>query len=168
MIPRIHKQGSSTRGLLNYLYGKGTREEHVDPHLVASFDDMAPDPGRDPSATKEDLQRLLDQPLHLLDVDQRPDQHVWHCSVRAARTDRILSDEEWGAIARRIVAATGIDPAAQTTPGAGGPPSATPTTTSTSSPPSYARTAAAPTTTAPVSAPRPKPVSSKPTTAYTA
>ncbi|MFI9580421.1 relaxase/mobilization nuclease domain-containing protein [Streptomyces sp. NPDC052236] len=110
MIPRIHKQGSSTRGLLNYLYGKGTREEHVDPHLVASFDYMAPDPGRDPSATKEDLQRLLDQPLHLLDEDQRPDQHVWHCSVRAAGSDRILSDEEWGDIARRIVAATGIDP----------------------------------------------------------
>lgn len=109
MIPRIHKQGSNTRGLLNYLYGKGTRDEHVDPHLVASFDDMAPDPGRDPSATKEDLQRLLDQPLHLLDEDQRPDQHVWHCSVRAAGTDRILSDEEWGDIARRIVAATGID-----------------------------------------------------------
>ncbi|MFF5512564.1 relaxase/mobilization nuclease domain-containing protein [[Kitasatospora] papulosa] len=110
MIPRIHKQGSSTRGLLNYLYGKGTREEHVDPHLVASFDPMAPDPGRDPSATEEDLQRLLDQPLHLLDEAQRPDQHVWHCSVRAAGTDRILSDEEWGDIARRIVAATGIDP----------------------------------------------------------
>ncbi|MFJ8838675.1 relaxase/mobilization nuclease domain-containing protein [Streptomyces sp. NPDC102424] len=109
MIPSIHKQGSSTRGLLNYLYGKGTREEHVDPHLVACFDYMAPDPGRDPSATEEDLQRLLDQPLHLLDADQRPDQHVWHCSVRAARTDRILSDEEWGDIARRIVAATGID-----------------------------------------------------------
>ncbi|MFC9180843.1 relaxase/mobilization nuclease domain-containing protein [Streptomyces globisporus] len=109
MIPRIHKQGSSTRGLLNYLYGKGTREEHVDPHLVASFDDMAPDPGRDPSATKEDLQRLLDQPLHLLDADQRPDKHVWHCSVRAARADRALSDQEWGDIARRIVAATGID-----------------------------------------------------------
>lgn len=109
MIPSIHKQGSSTRGLLNYLYGKGTREEHVAPHLVASFDYMAPDPGRDPSATEEDLQRLLDQPLHLLDADQRPDQHVWHCSVRAARTDRILSDEEWGDIARRIVAATGID-----------------------------------------------------------
>ncbi|WP_329384207.1 relaxase/mobilization nuclease domain-containing protein [Streptomyces sp. NBC_01716] len=110
MIPCIHKQGSSTHGLLNYLYGKGTREEHVDPHLVASFDSMAPDPGRAPSATKEDLQRLLDQPLHLLDEDQRPDQHVWHCSVRAAGTDRILSDVEWADIARRIVAATGIDP----------------------------------------------------------
>lgn len=110
MIPRIHKQGSNTLGLLHYLYGKGTHEEHVDPHLVASFDNMAPDPGRDPSATKKDLQHLLDQPLSLLDTDQRPDKHVWHCSVRAAPDDPILSDEQWGDIARRMVAATGIDP----------------------------------------------------------
>ena len=110
MIPRIHRQGSKTLGLLNYLYGKGTHEEHTDPHLVASFDGMAPDPGRDPSVTKEDLQHILDQPLALLDADQRPDEHVWHCSVRAAPDDPILSDEQWGDIARRVVAATGIDP----------------------------------------------------------
>ncbi|WP_327325130.1 relaxase/mobilization nuclease domain-containing protein [Streptomyces sp. NBC_01210] len=110
MIPRIHKQGSNTLGLLHYLYSKGTHEEHVDPHLVASFDHMAPDPGRDPAATKKDLQHLLDQPLHLIETDQRPTQHVWHCSVRAAPDDPILSDEQWGDIARRMVAATGIDP----------------------------------------------------------
>ncbi|MEU7581975.1 relaxase/mobilization nuclease domain-containing protein [Streptomyces sp. NPDC041068] len=110
MIPSIHRQGSSTLGLLRYLYSKGTNEEHVDPHLVASFDHMAPDPGRDPKATKEDLQQLLDQPLHLLDQDRRPDKHVWHCSVRAAPDDPILSDEQWADIARRTVAATGIDP----------------------------------------------------------
>lgn len=110
MIPSIHRQGSSTLGLLRYLYGKGTHEEHVDPHLVASFDHMAPDPGRDPSATKKDLAHLLDQPLHLLDADQRPEKHVWHCSVRAAPDDPILADEQWADIARRIVAATGIDP----------------------------------------------------------
>ncbi|MFE4612058.1 relaxase/mobilization nuclease domain-containing protein [Streptomyces niveus] len=110
MIPQIHKQGSNTLGLLNYLYGKGTHEVHVDPHLVASFDHMAPDPGRDPNATKQDLQHLLDQPLHLLDPDQRPEKHVWHCSVRAAPDDPVLTDEQWADIARRIVAATGIDP----------------------------------------------------------
>ncbi|MEU5390208.1 relaxase/mobilization nuclease domain-containing protein [Streptomyces tibetensis] len=110
MIPRIHQQGSNTLGLLHYLYGKGTHEEHIDPHLVASFDGMAPDPGRDPSVTKKDLQHLLDQPLSLLNADQRPDKHVWHCSVRAAPDDPILSDEQWGDIARRMVAATGIDP----------------------------------------------------------
>ncbi|MFF5537287.1 relaxase/mobilization nuclease domain-containing protein [Streptomyces cinerochromogenes] len=110
MIPRIHQQGSNALGLLHYLYGKGTHEEHIDPHLVASFDGMAPDPGRDPSVTKRDLQRLLDQTLSLLDASQRPDRHVWHCSVRAAPDDPILSDEQWGDIARRMVAATGIDP----------------------------------------------------------
>ncbi|WRZ89960.1 relaxase/mobilization nuclease domain-containing protein [Streptomyces sp. NBC_01007] len=110
MIPRVHQQGSNTLGLLHYLYGKGTREEHIDPHLVASFDGMAPDPGRDPSVTKADLRHLLDQTLSLLDADQRPDKHVWHCSVRAAPDDPILSDEQWGDIARRMIAATGIDP----------------------------------------------------------
>ncbi|MGK5496562.1 relaxase/mobilization nuclease domain-containing protein [Streptomyces sp. URMC 125] len=110
MIPRIHRQGSNTLGLLHYLYGKGTHEEHTDPHLVASFDHLAPGPGRDPSVTKKDLQRLLDQPLHLLDADQRSAKHVWHCSVRAAPDDPILTDEQWAAIARRMVAATGIDP----------------------------------------------------------
>ncbi|MFH8339284.1 relaxase/mobilization nuclease domain-containing protein [Streptomyces sp. AM6-12] len=110
MIPRIHQQGSNTLGLLHYLYGKGTHEEHFDPHLVASFDGMAADPGRDPSVMKKGLQNLLDQPLALLAPDQRPDKHVWHCSVRAAPDDPILSDEQWGDIARRMVAATGIDP----------------------------------------------------------
>ncbi|MEU6553695.1 relaxase/mobilization nuclease domain-containing protein [Streptomyces sp. NPDC046915] len=110
MIPQIHKQGSHTLGLLYYLYGKGTHEEHVDPHLIASFDGMSPDPGRDATATKKDLGQLLDQPLHLLAADQRPDKHVWHCSVRAAPDDPILTDDQWADIARRIVAATGIDP----------------------------------------------------------
>ncbi|HEY8986201.1 MAG TPA: relaxase/mobilization nuclease domain-containing protein [Streptomyces sp.] len=110
MIPSIHKQGRSTLGLLHYLYGKGTHEEHVDPHLVASFDHLAPDPGRDPSATKKDLAHLLDQPLHLLAQGQRPDKHVWHCSVRAAPGDPVLTDEQWADITRRTVAATGIDP----------------------------------------------------------
>lgn len=110
MIPRIHKEGRRTIGLLYYLYGPGTHEEHKDPHLVAAFDGLAPDPGRDPHATLRDLQQLLDQPLGLRSKSQRPDQHVWHCSVRAAPGDRLLSDDDWETIARRVVAATGIAP----------------------------------------------------------
>ena len=34
MIPKITR-GGNTRGLLLYLIGKGRREEHVDPRLVA-------------------------------------------------------------------------------------------------------------------------------------
>ncbi len=60
MIPRIHKRGQRTLGLLHYLYGLGKFEEHTEPHLVASWDSNAPDPGRDQSAT---IKQLLDQPL---------------------------------------------------------------------------------------------------------
>ncbi|MBT2451811.1 mobilization protein [Streptomyces sp. ISL-43] len=110
MIPSIHKQGGDTAGLLAYLYGPGRSEEHTDPHLVASFDGLAPDPGRDPEATEADLQQLLDEPLHLRPADTRPDKHVWHASVRTAPGDRTLTDDEWAGIARRVIAATGIDP----------------------------------------------------------
>jgi hypothetical protein len=110
MIPSVNKSGSRTIGLLAYLYGPGKHEEHIDPHLVASFDGMSPDPGRDPRASLKDLQQLLDQPVEALPKHARPAKHVWHTSVRATADDRILSDEEWGDIARRIVAATGIDP----------------------------------------------------------
>jgi len=110
MIPSVNESGSRTIGLLAYLYGPGKHEEHTDPHLVASFDSMSPDPGRDPNATLKDLQQLLDQPVMVLAEHARPAKHVWHTSVRADPGDRTLSDEEWADIARRIVAATGIDP----------------------------------------------------------
>lgn len=109
MIPRIQKRGTRTIGLLYYLYGPGTHEEHIDPHLVASWDNNAADPGRDANATYKQLQQLLDQPLNNIDEADRPAKHVWHLSVRNAPEDRILSDEQWGDIARRMVAAAGID-----------------------------------------------------------
>ncbi|MFE5162700.1 mobilization protein [Streptomyces sp. NPDC056697] len=109
MIPRIQKRGQRTIGLLYYLYGPGKFEEHTDPHLVASWDNNAPDPGRDPSATLKQLQQLLDQPMENVEQADRPKKHVWHLSVRNAGEDRILSDEEWGEVARRMVAAAGID-----------------------------------------------------------
>jgi hypothetical protein len=110
VIPSVNKSGSRTIGLLAYLYGPGKREEHTDPHLVASFDGMSPDPGRESKATVKDLQQLLDQPVEALARHARPAKHVWHTSIRADPRDRPLSDEEWAGIARRIVAATGIDP----------------------------------------------------------
>ncbi|MFJ9789373.1 relaxase family protein [Streptomyces globosus] len=109
MVPKIHKRGQRTIGLLYYLYGPGKAEEHIDPHLVASWDHGAPDPGRDAEVTYKQLQQLLDQPLALLAEDERPAKHVWHLSVRNGPTDRPLSDEEWGDVARRMVAAAGID-----------------------------------------------------------
>ncbi|MER0483194.1 relaxase/mobilization nuclease domain-containing protein [Streptomyces sp. Edi2] len=109
MVPRIHKRGKRTIGLLCYLYGPGKFEEHTDPHLVASWDHCAPDPGRDDTATLKQLQQLLDQPVENVDQAERPKRHVWHLSVRNGPDDRILTDEEWGDVARRMVAAAGID-----------------------------------------------------------
>ncbi|MFE7121755.1 relaxase/mobilization nuclease domain-containing protein, partial [Streptomyces sp. NPDC057654] len=109
MIPKIHQRGRRTIGLLYYLYGPGKLEEHTDPHLVASWDHNAPDPGRDEAATLQQLGQLLDQPVDNVDPKHRPKKQVWHLSVRNGAEDRRLTDEEWGDIARRMVAAAGID-----------------------------------------------------------
>jgi hypothetical protein len=110
MVPDV-STGSRTYGLLNYLYGPGRREEHTDPHLVASWmPGLAPDPGRNPDATIKQLTDRLDLPVLALPKDRRPAQHVWHCPVRTAPGDRYLTDAEWAEVARRIVHATGIAP----------------------------------------------------------
>jgi hypothetical protein len=104
-------RGTHVGGLLRYLYGPGKANEHTDPHLIAGFHDPAyleadrypdgsPDTGR--------LAGLLLQPLAA-----RPpscDKPVWHCSVRAAPGDRILSDAEWATVAQEVVDQTGLAP----------------------------------------------------------
>ncbi|MBW1595923.1 relaxase/mobilization nuclease domain-containing protein [Streptomyces sp. JJ38] len=115
MVPDIGR-GSRTHGLLVYLYGPGRREEHTDAHLVGSWDGFAPDPGRDPGLDP-DPKVTLARLTAALDLrvkqagDRAPAKHVWHCSVRTAPGDRRLDDEEWNAVAQRIVHATGIVPA---------------------------------------------------------
>ncbi|MQS05152.1 relaxase/mobilization nuclease domain-containing protein, partial [Streptomyces alkaliterrae] len=81
MIAKI-SSGKSTVGLIRYLYGPGRANEHTDLHV-------------------KQARRL----------GRAPERHVWHCSIRAANTDRHLDDSEWADIARRVVAATGIAPA---------------------------------------------------------
>lgn len=114
MVPKI-RRGSRTHGLLVYLYGPGKRDEHTDPHLVGSWDGFAPDPGRDTSPdpdSKVTLARLtaaLDLRVKQAGTDA-PAEHVWHCSVRTDPGDRLLTDEEWNTVARRLVQATGLAP----------------------------------------------------------
>ncbi|MBB5796698.1 hypothetical protein HDA41_004662 [Streptomyces caelestis] len=137
--------------------------EHVDPPLVAFWNDFAPDPGRgphhDPTEVEAQLVAQLDQPVKMLG-GKAPKYTVWHCPVRAAPQDPILTDAEWADIARRIVAATGIAPEGDEE-ACRWLPSTTPTTTSTSPPPSYARTAAAPSATTTSGPSSVRPASSK-------
>ncbi|MEU0114780.1 mobilization protein [Streptomyces bobili] len=114
MIAAIKPAGANTRGLLAYLYGPSRQDEHLDPRIVAAFAMLGmPDPGRDENATLTQLARHLDAPVHLRNSEfgKPVTDHVWHCPVRAAPTDRYLSDAEWGEIAQRIVEAAGIAPA---------------------------------------------------------
>jgi hypothetical protein len=112
MVPDV-STGSHTAGLLYYLFGKGRRDEHTDPHVVAAWDMAgAPDPGRKADATIVQLADRLDlhARLRAKETGKMAVKHVWHCPVRTAPGDRYLTDAEWADVARRIVAATGIAP----------------------------------------------------------
>src|SRR5215831_13232125 len=109
MIGKVLR-GANARRLLHYLYGPGRANEHTDPHLVAGFSDPGElEPERRPGGSP-DLRRLaglLTQPLAALG-DRSCDKPVWHCSVRAAPEDRVLSDGEWARVAAGIMHRTGL------------------------------------------------------------
>jgi hypothetical protein len=109
MIGKVVR-GSNVGGLLRYLYGPGQANEHTDPHLVAGFGDpqeLEPDRRADGSRDLRRLTGSLLQPL-ALDPFGGPEKPVWHCSVRAAPGDRVLSDVEWGRVAASVVERTGF------------------------------------------------------------
>jgi len=106
-------RGTDARRLLYYLYGPGKANEHTDPHLVAGFSDPADlEPERRPDGSRDfrRLAGLLAQPLAALagPGDARP---VWHCSLRAAPQDRLLSDAEWAQVVAQVMDRTGLAPA---------------------------------------------------------
>ncbi|MER6320174.1 mobilization protein [Streptomyces sp. NPDC001581] len=107
-MPKKAETGSTTIDLLDYLFGPGERDEHVDPHLVAAWDPDLPCPARSPDRiTRADLALLLDAPVEAL-RGVRPAEHVWHVSVRNHADDRTLSDADWAEVAAAMVAAAGI------------------------------------------------------------
>jgi hypothetical protein len=103
-------RGRDAARLLYYLYGPGKANEHTDPHLVAGFGDPAelePELRRDGSRDLRRLAGLLAQPLALI-TGSSDDKPVWHCSVRAAPEDRMLSDAEWARVAAAVMDRTGL------------------------------------------------------------
>ncbi|MGH3232758.1 MAG: relaxase/mobilization nuclease domain-containing protein, partial [Streptosporangiaceae bacterium] len=106
MIGKISTpRGEHVQPLLYYLFGPGRREEHTDPHIVAGWRHSASlEPPLRPDGKRDftNLVGLLLQPQAALGkrAYARP---VWHCSMRAAPEDRMLSDDEWAAIARDVM-----------------------------------------------------------------
>ena len=101
--------------LIWYLFGPGKACEHTDPHLVAGWRHPAElEPPLRPDG-KRDFRRLtglLKQPQALLG-DHGYARPVWHCALRAAPQDRMLSDEQWAQIAADVMDRTGLSPHGQ-------------------------------------------------------
>ena len=113
MIGKISDpRGTRVQGLVYYLFGPGRREEHTDPHLVAGWRhpaELEPPLRPDGSRDFRRLNGLLQQP-HAALGDRAFARPVWHCAVRAAPEDRMLSDDEWAQIAADIMHRTGLAP----------------------------------------------------------
>jgi hypothetical protein len=106
-------RGTDAARLVYYLYGPGKANEHTDPHMVAGFCDPAYlEPELRPGGSRDfrRLSGLLAQPLAAL-AGPGYAKPVWHCSIRAAPEDRLLSDAEWAQIAARVMNRTGLAPA---------------------------------------------------------
>ena len=109
MIGKVAR-GTDARRLLYYLYGPGKANEHTDPHVVAGFCDPADlEPGRRPGGSRDfgRLAGLLAQPLAAV-AGPGYAKPVWHCSIRAAPQDRLLSDTEWAQVAVQVMDRTGL------------------------------------------------------------
>ena len=116
MIGKISTpRGEHVEPLLYYLFGPGRHEEHTDPHIVAGWRHPASlEPPLRPDGKRDfaKLTGLLKQPQAALGERGYP-RPVWHCSMRAAPEDRMLSDDEWAAIAHEVMHRTGLSPYGQ-------------------------------------------------------
>ena len=114
MIGKVSPHGQRVTGLIYYLFGPGRHTEHTDPHIVAGWRHSAElePPLRDGRRDFRHLAGLLQQPHDALGPRGTP-RPVWHCSVRTAPDDRILSDDEWAQVACDIMHRTGLAPYGQ-------------------------------------------------------
>jgi hypothetical protein len=115
MIGKVSPHGQRVTGLIYYLFGPGRQAEHTDPHIVAGWRhpaELEPPLREDGRRDFRHLTGLLQQPHDALGPRGAP-RPVWHCSVRAAPVDRILSDDEWAPVACDVMHRTGLAPYGQ-------------------------------------------------------
>lgn len=121
MIAKVSR-GWRVGGLIHYLMGPGRFNEHTNPHVIASWDGV-PDEHQPPlrddgEFAVEELAAELADPALAAGLSQSapepgPDGRVtqgmvWHCSLRNAPDDPVLSDEQWAEVVEDLVHRVGI------------------------------------------------------------
>ena len=122
MIPNITR-GADMRGVLAYLLGKGRREEHASPHLVAGSPEAMLEAGHRVLSARDAgaLGRFLDEPRRVFGrrvLIAARDQvgravgsraaHVWHCSLSLHPAEPDLEDARWRELCERFVGEMGF------------------------------------------------------------
>lgn len=111
MIGKVADRGEEVFGLLDYLFGPGDEDEHVNPHLVASWcgdtAHLEPPVGPDGRFDVSRLADVLSAPLSLV-RGKVPDQAVYHLILRAADVDPDLPDGAWQDISAEVMHRLGL------------------------------------------------------------
>jgi hypothetical protein len=108
-------RGERVEPLVYYLFGPGRHEEHTAPHIVAGWwhpAELEPPLRADGRQDFRRLNGLLNQP-HAAMGSWATERPVWHCVMRAAPGDRLLSDDEWAQVAHDVMHRTGLSPDGQ-------------------------------------------------------
>ena len=108
MIAYLQRQ-QHTLGLLSQQLGMGQRGAYTDPRLIDGDCHGAPVELLARHDALPYLAQALDAPVARLGL-RAPQRPVWFCTVRSDPRHPDLSDAQWAAVARRMVAATGIAP----------------------------------------------------------
>jgi len=113
VIGRVYR-GRKVGGLVRYLYGPDRHNEHQNPHLVASWSGCTQQQLAvvEPEWTgvgERDYRGLVAELEALARYAERGERNpVWHCPLRTAPTDRVLTDGEWAEV--DLMHRTGIAP----------------------------------------------------------
>ncbi|MGC9670993.1 relaxase/mobilization nuclease domain-containing protein [Planosporangium sp. 12N6] len=105
-------KGRRVRGLLEYLWGPGRRDEHENPRIVAGYDlpEVLAPPQHATDPARWDLTVLaakLDAP-QVAAGERGLRKYVWHCPLSLPPYEQALDDATWGRIAHRFVELMGF------------------------------------------------------------
>ncbi len=108
MITKVSpKRGNRVRGLVEYLFGPGSSDEHTDQHVVAAYTEILVGDRGDTELGRAMLATELDMPRRMF-APEISEGFVYQVSISNPTTDRDLSDAEWRDVADTAAARLGF------------------------------------------------------------